>query len=107
MAITPEKNSASTNAEQARINDLHAGRAKWRDFGPYLSDRQWGTVREDYSADGSAWTFSLMTKRVVEPIAGEKMASLVSVIKTIALSFFGAMEWTGSNSQRAILRPDK
>ena len=27
----------------------------WRNWGPYLSDRQWGTVREDYSADGSAW----------------------------------------------------
>ncbi|MEY4787681.1 MAG: hypothetical protein RL692_1575, partial [Planctomycetota bacterium] len=57
MAMTPEKNSASTNAEQARITDLHAGRAKWRDFGPFLSDRQWGTVREDYSADGSAWNY--------------------------------------------------
>ena len=56
MAMTPEKNS-STNAERARIHDLHAGRANWRDFGPFLSDRQWGTVREDYSADGSAWTY--------------------------------------------------
>ena len=29
----------------------------WRRFGPYLSDRQWGTVREDYSPDGEAWTY--------------------------------------------------
>ena len=29
----------------------------WRDWGPYLSDRQWGTVREDYSAGGDAWTY--------------------------------------------------
>jgi hypothetical protein len=29
----------------------------WRQWGPYLSDRQWGTVREDYSADGEAWTY--------------------------------------------------
>ena len=57
MAMTPETNSAPTNAEQSRITDLHAGRAKWRDFGPFLSDRQWGTVREDYSADGSAWNY--------------------------------------------------
>lgn len=28
----------------------------WRRWGPYLADRQWGTVREDYSADGDAWT---------------------------------------------------
>lgn len=30
---------------------------QWREWGPYLSDRQWGTVREDYSADGDAWAF--------------------------------------------------
>ena len=30
---------------------------RWRDWGPYLSERQWGTVREDYSADGDAWRY--------------------------------------------------
>ncbi|MBD8236714.1 MULTISPECIES: glucosidase [Pseudomonas] len=30
---------------------------RWREWGPYLSERQWGTVREDYSADGDAWTY--------------------------------------------------
>jgi hypothetical protein len=30
---------------------------RWREWGPYLSDRQWGTVREDYSADGNAWDY--------------------------------------------------
>src|SRR5580704_12023460 len=30
----------------------------WKNWGPYLSDRQWGTVREDYSADGQAWTYT-------------------------------------------------
>ncbi len=44
-------------AEQDRLNALSEGTAQWRQFGPYLSDRQWGTVREDYSADGSAWQF--------------------------------------------------
>ncbi|MEP6866072.1 MAG: glucosidase, partial [Deltaproteobacteria bacterium] len=34
-----------------------AGDASWRRFGPYLSERQWGTVREDYSAHGSAWEY--------------------------------------------------
>ena len=33
------------------------GRAPWRHWGPYLSERAWGTVREDYSADGSAWQY--------------------------------------------------
>ena len=40
-------------AEGRRLAD----RAAWLRWGPYLADRQWGTVREDYSADGSAWAF--------------------------------------------------
>ncbi len=42
-------------AEQKRLDAIREGTAPWRQFGPYLSDRQWGTVREDYSADGNAW----------------------------------------------------
>ncbi|MDN5940850.1 MAG: glucosidase [Nitrospira sp.] len=42
------------NAEQARL--LNDGR-NWKRWGPYLSERQWGTVREDYSADGNAWDY--------------------------------------------------
>jgi len=38
------------NAEQTRLKD-----PTWKKWGPYVSDRQWGTVREDYSADGDAW----------------------------------------------------
>ena len=40
------------NAEQSRLNDLN-----WKKWGPYVSDRQWGTVREDYSENGDAWNF--------------------------------------------------
>ena len=36
---------------------LHADGAAWRRWGPYLSERAWGTVREDYSADGDAWRY--------------------------------------------------
>ena len=57
MSKNPQATNISPNAEQARIDDLHAGRTPWRCFGPFLSDRQWGTVREDYSKDGSAWTY--------------------------------------------------
>jgi hypothetical protein len=32
-------------------------KADWKNWGPYVSDRAWGTVREDYSADGSAWSY--------------------------------------------------
>ena len=44
-------------AEHARLEDDRLGRAQWRRWGAYVSDRQWGTVREDYSADGSAWEY--------------------------------------------------
>ena len=42
-------------ADRLRENDAEA--AVWHRWGPYLSDRQWGTVREDYSADGDAWNY--------------------------------------------------
>src|SRR6476620_6466626 len=41
------------NVEQKRLTD-----AKWKKWGPYVSDRQWGTVREDYSANGDAWRYT-------------------------------------------------
>jgi hypothetical protein len=44
-------------AEQQRLQDTQERRAHWRRWGPYLSDRQWGTVREDYSPHGDAWGF--------------------------------------------------
>jgi hypothetical protein len=44
--------------EEARRLEEDARREKnWKRWGPYLSERQWGTVREDYSADGSCWTY--------------------------------------------------
>jgi hypothetical protein len=44
------------NAERARI-DSESHRELWSRWGPYVSDRQWGTVREDYSANGDAWSY--------------------------------------------------
>ncbi|MEI2779408.1 MAG: glucosidase [Tetrasphaera sp.] len=44
-----------TTAEHQRLADSPGQDAPWRRWGPYLSGRQWGTVREDYSADGDAW----------------------------------------------------
>ncbi len=43
------------NRERQRLEDDRAHLAHWRRWGTYLSERQWGTVREDYSADGDAW----------------------------------------------------
>jgi hypothetical protein len=41
------------NAERTRLKDL-----AWKKWGPYVADRQWGTVREDYSANGDAWDYT-------------------------------------------------
>ena len=43
--------------EDQRLEDLRQGKAQWKRWGPYLSERQWGTVREDYSANGTAWEY--------------------------------------------------
>jgi hypothetical protein len=43
--------------EQKRLNEAREARIPWKKWGPYLSERQWGTVREDYSENGDAWNF--------------------------------------------------
>lgn len=43
--------------EDKRLEEAKTGKAPWRKFGPYLSERQWGTVREDYSPGGTAWEY--------------------------------------------------
>jgi len=43
--------------EHARLQESRDLKSPWKKWGPYLSERQWGTVREDYSADGSAWDY--------------------------------------------------
>ncbi|HET6544143.1 MAG TPA: glucosidase [Chryseolinea sp.] len=45
------------NKEKLRLIEDRDRKKKWRKFGPYLTERQWGTVREDYSAHGNAWEF--------------------------------------------------
>jgi hypothetical protein len=43
--------------ESARLEEARTTKTPWRKWGPYLSERQWGTVREDYSQDGNAWDY--------------------------------------------------
>jgi hypothetical protein len=45
-----------TDAESQRLTECREQRVPWRKWGPYLSERQWGTVREDYSDNGDAWS---------------------------------------------------
>src|SRR6202047_1875157 len=44
-------------SEKQRLIEMNSGAVEWRRWGPYLSERQWGTVREDYSAGGNAWDY--------------------------------------------------
>jgi hypothetical protein len=48
---------ATVNPEQKRLDQANVHPRLWRKWGPYVSEREWGTVREDYSADGDAWNY--------------------------------------------------
>jgi hypothetical protein len=49
--------SERKSAETARLAEARDLGVPWRKWGPYLSERQWGTVREDYSDNGDAWNY--------------------------------------------------
>jgi hypothetical protein len=49
--------SSAAPAERLRLAQDTSGEVRWKRWGPYLSERQWGTVREDYSAYGNAWEY--------------------------------------------------
>lgn len=49
--------AAAQNPEKNRLRDARENIAPWKKWGPYLSERQWGTVREDYSDNGDAWNY--------------------------------------------------
>ncbi len=57
--MSPDASISSdlNDAERIRLREIQDGVAGWRRWGPYLSNRQWGTVREDYSNDGNAWNY--------------------------------------------------
>ncbi len=57
MAQPGRPSDLSECTEQKRLNDAREEMIPWKKWGPYLSERQWGTVREDYSADGNAWDY--------------------------------------------------
>src|SRR4030088_1407069 len=54
--LKPGRADMST-AEHERLHQIRDDATGWRRWGPYLSDRAWATVREDYSANGDAWNF--------------------------------------------------
>lgn len=56
-AQKPGREPSVDCTEQKRLNDARDQGIPWKKWGPYLSERQWGTVREDYSDDGNAWDY--------------------------------------------------
>jgi len=52
-----EARAPETGPEHRRLEAMRAGTEAWRSWGPYVSERQWGTVREDYSEGGTAWDY--------------------------------------------------
>jgi len=57
--MAPRKHTPhiTTNAESVRLAEDENRAKNWKRWGPYLPERQWGTVREDYSSDGSVWSY--------------------------------------------------
>ena len=62
-----------TDAERNRLQEAHEGKQPWYRWGPYLTERQWGTVREDYSPNGMPGISSHMSTPARARIAGAKM----------------------------------
>ena len=70
--------------EQSRLLENQAGKANWQRWGPYLSERAWGTVREDYSANGDAWNYFPHDHARSRVIVGEMVPGIAR--RTIILS---------------------
>ena len=91
--------------ESKRLDENYSGEKKWLEWGPYVSERQWGTVREDYSPNGTAWDYfphDHARSRVYR--WGEDGISGISD-KHCAVSFTVAMwEWKRSNFKRTLVR---
>ena len=75
-AETPH--AAQNTQEHERLKLSPNSGTAWRRWGPYVSERSWGTVREDYSANGNAWDFLTHEHRARRPIAGAKTGWLES-----------------------------
>ena len=57
MTMSDELKDKIADPERSRLDAIRDGTEDWRGWGPYVSERQWGTVREDYSEGGTAWDY--------------------------------------------------
>ena len=85
------------NAEQSRLEEVRTKKAPWKLWGPYLSERQWGTVREDYSEGGNAWDYYEPRPREVQglPLRGED--GLAGVCDERQRLCFALSMWNGKD----------
>ena len=55
--VAEESRARALTAEEVRLAESRERTAHWKRWGPYVSERAWGTVREDYSGSGTAWDY--------------------------------------------------
>ena len=70
VRIKPSEGEIMAIPEQVRLQEARNGKADWRKWGPYLSERQWGTVREDDSDDGTLGATFHTTRHGLAPTDG-------------------------------------
>jgi hypothetical protein len=95
--LRPLRNTRQPHASRSRRN--------WKRWGPYLSERQWGTVREDYSADGALGVLSRTTTPAAAPTAGARTACSASPTASAASASPSPSGTAGPHPQGAPLRP--
>ena len=100
-----DRKSRGRSAELTRLEDAREWDSPWRKWGPYLSERQWGTVREDYSPNGDAWKyFPHDHARSRAYHWGEDGLAGFSDLKQRLCFAAGALEREGPDSEGAALR---
>ena len=101
-------NVRPVTAEELRLEQAHDRTANWQRWGSYLSERQWGTVREDYSADGDCWDyFSHDQARSRAYRWGEDGLLGIYRSRMPALLCAGAVERPRPDLEGAAVRPDR
>jgi len=83
-------------AEKKRLEDLRQRNKHWRRWGPYVSERAWGTVREDYSAYGSAWEYLPFDKSHLKTYRWNE-DGIAGICDRHQLICFGLALWNGND----------
>src|SRR6266481_1452971 len=92
------------DAEHRRLEEARTKAAQWKKWGPYLSERQWGTVREDYSDSGDAWNFFThdQSRSRAYRWGEDGLAGFSDEKQRLC---FGLLEWQRPDPQGTTLRP--